>query len=103
MNIDELKQVGEILAQLSGDAFDGYLLWIGLQVFESTAGHLFGVFLVVLGFKLLKGMISRKDDLVAVNRMRVELGLTRVDWYCAASECDDAIRRIKELKNEKNI
>lgn len=73
MNIDELKQVGEILATLSGDAFDGYLLWIAHMFFETTAiTVLWGVFWVGL-FKIAKKVVEPFTEHISEERVANEL------------------------------
>lgn len=62
VNIEELKQVGEILASLSGSAYDGYLLWVGKEYLEIVFKFvLWGGFWVGF-FKAAKFTVNRIMD-----------------------------------------
>lgn len=58
MNIEELKQVSEMLATLSGQAFDGYLLWIGKEYLEMVLSWALWVTFWVLFFKFVMRIIN---------------------------------------------
>lgn len=81
MNIEELKQVGEILATLSGNAYQGYVLWVGSNLLSdivTVAGWcLFAFMLYKIANKIIETIKENGDGYEEAKRLRREIEKTR--------------------------
>ena len=58
MNVEELKQVGDILSTLSGHAYNGFLIWIGKEYLDIVLKWVFWFVFWVMGFKVIGQIVN---------------------------------------------
>lgn len=100
MNVDEIKQLGEMLGQLSGNAFDVYLLWIGKEVLSELSRMALWLSFIYAAYKVFCLLIARQGDFQALNSICRELDLPPVFFYCDDSDLCKITNRIREIKGQ---
>lgn len=109
MSVDELAKVGEILANLSGDAYRGYVLYIAYEIFAcmvSAATWCAFFYTIFISIKVYIDNQAAKGMLDKVRLLLNESSAYR-HLYKDRDECEitDALNRLvidhERLKREK--
>lgn len=108
MNIEELKQVGEMLNSLKGAAYDGYLLWVGREYLDLllsfclwclfwVGAYRFGRFAITKVNTEMEASAREKKQIREFEKIG-EMIVARVNFYTyPASKPESVTREVEKL------
>lgn len=112
VNIEELKQVGEMLATLSGHAYNGFLIWIGKEYLDIILKWAVWFAFWFMGFKAVAQIVravvgnidketarsQREEEFIRIGQLLRESGRHAFPW----GDPESVTKHVKQLIESKD-
>lgn len=99
MNVDELRQIAEIISGIGDTAGDSFYLYICMIIFKAVWGGVIFLAVCAMLYKLLLPFVTEGAATVAMKKLRFEMG-TGFSGELTSREIYDTLHVISVLKKK---